>query len=107
MPAESKESINESKNKASKLSADKYEENFDYYPKFTDTEAFLEASRCLYCYEAPCIVACPTDIDIPTFIKKIASEILKGAVTEILSENPMDIPVREPVLLRCYVKVFV
>ena len=78
------------KNKASKLSAEKYEENFsDYYPKLTDTEAFLEASRCLYCYEAPCIVACPTDIDIPTFIKKIASGNLKGAATEILSENPM------------------
>lgn len=78
------------KNKAPKLSSEVYEENFsDYYPKLTNTEAFLEASRCLYCYEAPCIVACPTDINIPAFIKKIATGNVKGAAREILSENPM------------------
>ena len=38
-----------------------------------------EANRCLYCYDAPCIKACPTSIDIPTFIKKIASGNLKGS----------------------------
>ena len=48
-------------------------------PGMTKQEALEEANRCLYCYDAPCINACPTGIDIPSFIKKIASGNLKGS----------------------------
>src|SRR5690554_3187721 len=59
------------------------------YPRFTDNEAFVEASRCLYCFDAPCIKACPTDIDVPTFIRKIATGNVLGAATTILESNLM------------------
>ncbi|MFB6468790.1 NAD(P)-dependent oxidoreductase [Cytobacillus sp. Hz8] len=52
-------------------------------------EALEEANRCLYCYDAPCIKACPTGIQIPAFIKKIASGNLKGSAKTIMSANPM------------------
>ncbi|RDY67284.1 NAD(P)-dependent oxidoreductase [Halobacillus sp. SY10] len=52
-------------------------------------EAMEESNRCLYCYDAPCIQACPTGIDIPKFIKKIASGNLKGSATTIMSSNPV------------------
>ncbi len=56
---------------------------------FTNQEAIEEANRCLYCYDAPCIKACPTGIDIPTFIKKIASDNLLGSSKTIMSSNPV------------------
>ncbi|WP_028400069.1 NAD(P)-dependent oxidoreductase [Ectobacillus panaciterrae] len=52
-------------------------------------EAIEEANRCLYCYDAPCIQACPTGIDIPSFIKKIASENIKGSAKTIMLSNPV------------------
>ncbi|CDQ20970.1 glutamate synthase (NADPH/NADH) small chain [Halobacillus karajensis] len=52
-------------------------------------EAMEESNRCLYCYDAPCIKACPTSIDIPKFIKKIASGNLKGSAKTIMSSNPV------------------
>jgi dihydropyrimidine dehydrogenase (NAD+) subunit PreT len=55
----------------------------------TQWEAIEEANRCLYCYDAPCIQACPTGIDIPAFIKKIASGNLKGAAKTIMLSNPV------------------
>lgn len=58
-------------------------------PALTGREAIEEANRCLYCYDAPCIQACPTGIDIPTFIKKIASGNMKGSATTIMSANPV------------------
>ncbi|WP_226680191.1 NAD(P)-dependent oxidoreductase [Sutcliffiella horikoshii] len=58
-------------------------------PGLTDREALEEANRCLYCYDAPCIVACPTSIDIPSFIKKIASGNLKGSAKTIMIANPV------------------
>lgn len=58
-------------------------------PPLSNQEALEEAHRCLYCYDAPCIQACPTGIDIPTFIKKIASGNLKGSATTIMSANPV------------------
>ncbi|GCD83147.1 NAD(P)-dependent oxidoreductase [Parageobacillus thermoglucosidasius] len=58
-------------------------------PGLTDREAIEEANRCLYCYDAPCIKACPTGIDIPAFIKKIASGNLKGSAKTIMSSNPV------------------
>ncbi|TKC18922.1 NAD(P)-dependent oxidoreductase [Robertmurraya kyonggiensis] len=55
----------------------------------SNREALEEANRCLYCYDAPCIQACPTGIDVPTFIKKIASGNLKGSAKTIMSANPV------------------
>jgi len=59
----------------------------DKKPPMTAIEAKTEAERCLYCSDAPCIQACPTTIDIPTFIKKIASGNVRGAARTILKQN--------------------
>src|SRR5215467_4282831 len=56
-------------------------------PALTLQEAFAEASRCLYCFDAPCATACPTHIDVPAFIKKIASGNLRGSARTILDAN--------------------
>lgn len=73
-----------------RISLDDLSQNFlEVEPPLTNQEALEEANRCLYCYDAPCIQACPTDIDIPTFIKKIASGNLKGSATTIMSANPV------------------
>ncbi len=57
--------------------------------RMTKNEAIEEANRCLYCYDAACIKACPTSIQIPNFIKKIASGNMKGSATTILEANPI------------------
>ncbi|MDQ0154763.1 NAD(P)-dependent oxidoreductase [Robertmurraya andreesenii] len=73
-----------------RISLDDLSRNFkEVEPALTKQEAIEEANRCLYCYDAPCIQACPTGIDIPTFIKKIASGNLKGSATTIMSANPV------------------
>jgi len=59
----------------------------DKKPPYDDAEAVAEANRCLYCVDAPCIKACPTAIDIPTFIRKIGTGNVKGAARTILSQN--------------------
>jgi glutamate synthase (NADPH/NADH) small chain len=59
----------------------------DGKPAYDDGEAIAEANRCLYCHDAPCIVACPTGIDIPTFIRKISTENVRGSARAILSAN--------------------
>src|SRR5260221_11311703 len=56
-------------------------------PPLTAHEAAVEAVRCLMCYDAPCTHACPTHIDIPKFIKKIATENLRGSARTILESN--------------------
>jgi dihydropyrimidine dehydrogenase (NAD+) subunit PreT len=56
-------------------------------PPFSEHEALVEANRCLYCYDAPCTHACPTHIDIPRFIKKIATGNLAGSARTILDAN--------------------
>ncbi|WCO00428.1 FAD-dependent oxidoreductase [Psychroserpens ponticola] len=56
-------------------------------PLMNDTEAFYEASRCLFCYDAPCIQACPTSIDIPLFIKQIHTDNITGASKTIFDSN--------------------
>ena len=45
----------------------------DLHPAFSRQEALTEANRCLNCFDAPCAAACPTHIDVPRFIKKIAT----------------------------------
>jgi glutamate synthase (NADPH/NADH) small chain len=52
-------------------------------------EARVEASRCLYCYDAPCVTACPTHIDVPRFIRQIASADPLGAGETILEANAL------------------
>jgi dihydropyrimidine dehydrogenase (NAD+) subunit PreT len=72
------------------LTRDQIEQNFaDLAPTLDHTQAHVEAARCLYCYDAPCIKACPTAIDIPTFIHQIRSENLKGSAHTILKANIM------------------
>src|SRR6266436_4589249 len=58
-------------------------------PPLSRHEALVEANRCLYCYDAPCTHACPTHIDIPRFIKKIATGNLTGSARTILESNLM------------------
>lgn len=59
----------------------------DAKPNFTPGEAVAEANRCLYCHDAPCVQACPTGIDVPTFIRKIGTGNLQGSARTILSAN--------------------
>ncbi|KWO45423.1 dihydropyrimidine dehydrogenase [Burkholderia sp. MSMB1459WGS] len=61
----------------------------DIAPLLDPTAAAAAASRCHYCYDAPCVHACPTQIDIPSFIRKIGNGNLKGAAMDILSANPL------------------
>src|SRR6266446_4854556 len=56
-------------------------------PRYTAQEAIIEANRCLFCFDAPCIQAYPTGIDIPSFIKKISNGNLTGSARAILSAN--------------------
>ena len=76
--------------RAGRLTAEEYAAHFaDHVPPLTDAQALLEASRCLYCYDAPCMHACPTAIDVPSFIKRIAEENVRGAAETILMSNPL------------------
>lgn len=59
----------------------------DIHPPLTQHEAAVEASRCYFCYDAPCIEACPAGIDIPSFIRKIATENVRGSALTILEQN--------------------
>ncbi|MDT7831017.1 FAD-dependent oxidoreductase [Flavobacteriaceae bacterium S356] len=65
-----------------------FEKNFKQKkPLMNDTEAYYESSRCLFCYDAPCIQACPTSIDIPLFIKQIHTDNVTGASKTIFDAN--------------------
>ena len=59
----------------------------DLHPPFDRQAAIPEANRCLFCFDAPCMQACPTHIDVPRFIKKIASGNLAGSAQTILDAN--------------------
>jgi len=73
---------------AGRLSQAEYARNFaDAHPPLTAVQALLEAERCYYCFDAPCTTACPTGIDIPSFIARIAQGNLRGAARTILEEN--------------------
>jgi dihydropyrimidine dehydrogenase (NAD+) subunit PreT len=72
------------------LPAEQIEQNFsEIAPPLGDAEALFEANRCLYCFDAPCAHACPTHIDVPSFIKKIASGNLLGSARVIFDANPI------------------
>ncbi|WEQ51633.1 NAD(P)-dependent oxidoreductase [Komagataeibacter oboediens] len=59
----------------------------DAHPPLTHAQAVVEADRCFYCYDAPCIEACPTGIDIPRFIRAIATDNMAGSARIILESN--------------------
>jgi dihydropyrimidine dehydrogenase (NAD+) subunit PreT len=59
----------------------------DAHPPLTAGQAVVEAQRCYFCHDAPCITACPTGIDIPLFIRKIATGNLRGSALTILEAN--------------------
>ena len=74
--------------KKSRLSEKEYSENFgEIHPPFNKHEALVEGDRCYYCYDAPCIDACPTGINIPLFIRQITSGNPEGAAKTIFDEN--------------------
>lgn len=77
--------------KNNRITATEYQENFaDIHPPFeTQDAALLEANRCLFCYDPPCMKACPTSINVPKFIKQIATENTKGSAHTIFSSNIM------------------
>ncbi|RYI35103.1 MAG: NAD(P)-dependent oxidoreductase [Acetobacteraceae bacterium] len=71
-----------------RLPADAYCHNFaDHEPAFDRHEARVAADRCYFCHDAPCITACPTSIDIPLFIRQIATGTPEAAATTIWSQN--------------------
>jgi glutamate synthase (NADPH/NADH) small chain len=73
-----------------RLSEDEITKNFsDMHGPLSASQAYIEACRCYYCFDAPCTTACPTDIDIPEFIKRIQSGNLKGSAHKILEQNIM------------------
>jgi glutamate synthase (NADPH/NADH) small chain len=76
--------------RAGRLAASDYTLRFaDATPRFTASQALIEAERCLYCFDAPCANACPTHIDVPSFIKRIADGNLRGSAKAILEANPL------------------
>lgn len=73
-----------------KVSVDELRKNFtEVVPALQPKEAIDEANRCLFCYDAPCIKACPTGINIPSFIQKIATGNLLGSARTIMESNPV------------------
>ena len=75
---------------AGRLSPEAYAANFaDLHPPMNQHQALVEAERCYFCHDAPCMTACPTSIDIPMFIRQIASGNPKGSAATILKQNIM------------------
>lgn len=74
---------------SNRLSTEEYQQNFsDIHPPFDKKEAALvEANRCLFCYDAPCVKQCPTSINIPKFIKQITTENIRGSAHTIFDAN--------------------
>jgi len=76
--------------KPGRLSSEELSDNFsDLHAPMTQHEAFVEADRCYFCYDAPCMTACPTNIDIPMFIRQIAADNPNGSAHTILKSNIM------------------
>src|SRR4029077_9082099 len=76
------------KEPAARLSPEQLEMNFaDINPPLTPAQALEEGSRCLFCHDAPCIKACPTEIDVPQFIRQILTGNMRGSARTILGAN--------------------
>jgi glutamate synthase (NADPH/NADH) small chain len=76
------------KDPAIRLSPEQLENNFaDINPPLTEAQALEEGSRCLFCHDAPCIKACPTEIDVPQFIRQILTGNMRGSARTILEAN--------------------
>ncbi|MBB3541124.1 NAD(P)-dependent oxidoreductase [Rhizobium sp. BK399] len=74
--------------RAGRLSPAEYESNFsDLHPRLDKHEALVAADRCYFCYDAPCMTACPTSIDIPLFIRQIATGNPIGSAKTIFDQN--------------------
>ena len=72
------------------LTSEQLKDNFvDLHPPFNSHEAAVESDRCYFCYDAPCMTACPTSIDIPLFIRQISTGNPNGAARTILNQNIM------------------
>ena len=75
---------------AGRLDEAQYASNFgDSHAPLNRTQALVEAERCYYCFDAPCQTACPTGIDIPAFIQRIAQDNIRGSARAILEANPL------------------
>jgi dihydropyrimidine dehydrogenase (NAD+) subunit PreT len=76
---------------SNRLTKEELKKNFsDIHPPFeTQDAAMVEANRCLFCYDAPCMKSCPTGIDVPKFIKQITTDNVKGSAHTILTSNIM------------------
>ncbi len=73
---------------AGRLAPAAYADHFaDMHPPLDDHEALVAADRCYFCHDAPCITACPTDIDIPLFIRQIATGTPEAAARTIFDQN--------------------
>jgi dihydropyrimidine dehydrogenase (NAD+) subunit PreT len=73
---------------AGRLDPATYADHFsDLHPPLDDHEALVAADRCYFCHDAPCITACPTDIDIPLFIRQIATGTPEAAARTIFDQN--------------------
>ena len=71
-----------------RLTPAEYDANFsDLHPRLTDHEALVASDRCYFCYDAPCMTACPTSIDIPLFIRQISTGNPLGAAKTIFDQN--------------------
>lgn len=73
---------------AGRLSQQACDENFgDLHPPLNSHEASVEADRCYFCYDAPCMNACPAEIDIPLFIRQISTDNPLGSAKTIFDQN--------------------
>ncbi len=73
---------------AGRLSPAEYDKNFsDLHPRFDKHEALVASDRCYFCYDAPCMTACPTAIDIPLFIRQISTGNPLGSAKTIFDQN--------------------
>lgn len=73
---------------SNRLSSAEYLENFsDVHPPLDNHEALVEADRCYFCHDAPCMTACPTSIDIPMFIRQISTGNTLGSAKTIFDQN--------------------
>ncbi|MTI19098.1 NAD(P)-dependent oxidoreductase [Rhodobacteraceae bacterium RKSG542] len=74
--------------RSGRLSDEVLKDNFsDLHPRLDPHEAAVEADRCYFCYDAPCMTACSTSIDIPQFIRQISTGNPNGAAKTIFAEN--------------------